>query len=545
MAINFTNLFTKLGKLFYGQDLTNTYRGTTFPTQVTAILNQYTSESLPLRAIASNAESSRTQLIAGASGSMLQLKTIAQNTLIKVVDEDAVLSDETLQLALEELIRQMVTNAQTVDASTVGITASALTGNGNGTIVVSSKRGDGKNAENVIAETVRVECTSDTSPTTANFTAYGDDGVADKLSQDWPAGSGITKTITAIDAAGSLLLNGDFDDEDDVANAPDDWVISVGTVGTTLLMTDYEVQRIVVSGPPTAGTYVVNWTNQSGKVQSTAPIAYNAAGSTLQAALRLLVGLELVTVSSTGTTPNFTHDITFTGVAGNLTQITVTNSTTGGTYTPSTVTSGSANAFVGKALLLDSDGAELTTIQQRIGGLKPLGQYAFNCWMQADVVPAAGVITIDLVDGIGGTVIADQAGTNNSFTVSASGLSTSFAVRNGVFRLPRVVPQLVYLRIRISTAISNTSTIAIDHAALTEMSELYADGPTVAIFSGNVPFTRGTPQNLADFWILTVTNDRAGKFQEYFERNFDMASKGLILPSNAAGGETINDSLIA
>lgn len=545
MAINLTNLFTKLGKLFYGQEIANTFRGTTYPAQINSIIDEYTSDSNALRAIGASVDTARTSMASGMSSAASSLKSSAQSTLIQVVLEDADLTDDTLTYALKELIAQMTSSGDDVDASTGAISASAITGNGDGTIVVSAKRGDGKNCENTLAETIRVECTSDTTPSTAGFTAYGDDSVSDKLSSDWPGGSGISRSLTAVGAASSLLTNGDMDDEDDRANTPDDWVLSVGTIGTTVLMTDYEVQRIVVTGPPLAGTYVVNWTNPAGKVQSTSPLAYNATGAVLQAALRLLEGLESVTVSTTGTTPLYTHDITFTGVAGNLTQITVTNNTTGGTYTPSTVTAGSANAYIGKALLFDSDGAELTCIQQRIDGLEALTQYAVNMWLQVDSVPAAGVLTIDLVDGIGGSVIADQAGTNNTFTVTCSSLTTSFVAYNGVFRIPKVVPALVYLRIRFTTAMSNTSTLAIDHVSLTEMTELYAGGPSAAIFSGNTPFTKGDSQTLADYWILTATNDRAGEIQEWFERNFEMNAKGLLLPSDSGGTETIGDALVA
>ena len=94
--------------------------------------------------------------------------------------------------------------------------------------------------------------------------------VTNRLAADWPEGSGISRTLTAVSAASSLLANGDFDDEDDLANAPDDWIASVATIGTTLKMTDYEVQEIVVSGTPTSGTWRIHWTNQASEAQTTA-----------------------------------------------------------------------------------------------------------------------------------------------------------------------------------------------------------------------------------------------------------------------------------
>src|SRR6185295_15946361 len=98
-------------------------------------------------------------------------------------------------------------------------------------------------------------------------------------------------------------------------------------------------------------------------------------------------GLSQVTVTSTGTTPLFTHTITFVGVAGNLSQITVVNNlTTGGTYTPGTTTNGSANAMIGRALELVGNGSTLPTLYRKLTGLKQLTQYALNVWMLADVV---------------------------------------------------------------------------------------------------------------------------------------------------------------
>jgi len=67
--------------------------------------------------------------------------------------------------------------------------------------------------------------------------------------------------------------------------------------------------------------------------------------------------------------------------------------------------------------------------------------------------------------------------------------------------------------------------------------ELYAGGPFVGIFSG------ATPAVNDDAWTLTVTNDRAGQFQEWYERAFDMRNKGFLLPTS--GVTLIPDSLIS
>lgn len=545
MAVSFSVLFTRLGKIFAAQGAINTARGTTIPPKVKAITDEFDDAALNLQQAISVVESAADSVSAGATGGMSALQSGATNLIVEMMNDDTALPSKDITTALALLIAQMVAGPQSVDASTVSASASAITGNGNGVLVVSAKRADGLANENLFAETITLQCTNDASPERATFTVTSPVAVLDQLSELWPGKSGLNTSLTATDPDGSLLGNGSFDEETTIANAPDDWIVSVGTIGTTLKMTDYEVQRITVTGTPSAGTYTVSWANQASKTQTTAPLPYDASSADLQAALRDLDGLDAIEVAtSAGTTPNFTHDITFTGVAGNLSQVTVANSTTGGTFTPSTVSGGSANAFVGKAIEFDSDGSQLTTIN-RLVSLQPLKQYAFNCFILADVVPAAGVITIDLVDGIGGSVIADAQATNNSFTITCSGLSTSFAARNGAFRTPRVLPPIVYLRIRISTAVSGGTSIFIDHAALTEMSELYVGGPWAQIFSGSSPFTKGDTQITPDYFTIAAANNGVGLFQQYFERNFSMREKGLLLPSNAAAGETIDDALIS
>lgn len=544
MAINFTTLFTRLGKGMYAQELINTSRGTTVPAAILAYGNEFNSASLALKKAFAPSESASRSYQSGANGAMTTMRDSMANVIIETVDADTPLDSRDIKTALVELIRQMVAASEDVDASTGTVSAGAIAGNGDGVLVASAKRADGKNNENLLAETILLSCISAATPATAVFQAKGDAAVADRLSSDWPGGSGAGRSVTAIDAANSLLANGDFDDEDDRANTPDDWILSVGTIGTTVKMTDYEVQSLTVTGPPTAGTYTISWQDPDGETHTTAPLVYSATASAVQAALRLLPGLSAVTVTATGTSPNWTHTITFVGVAGNLSQITVTNNSTGGTYTPGTTTAGSASAYAGKAVEFDSDGSQLTTLNQAVT-LAPLTQYAFCCRMLADVVPAAGVITIDLVDGIGGTVVADEAGTNNSFTVDCTALTTSFTAVTGVFRTPRVLPAAIYLRIRISTGVSSGTSIFIDHAALGAMTELYAGGPSAAIFSGKVPFRAGSGQVLPDRFTLTATNDRAGEFQEWFDRNWDMRGKGLLLPSVTDASETQADTLIA
>lgn len=78
-----------------------------------------------------------------------------------------------------------------------------------------------------------------------------------------------------------------------------------------------EVQTATPSTPPDAGTYKLNFGGSA-----TANIAWDASAATIQAALRLLPGLDLVTVSGTLATAVI---VTFVGYKGNAAMLTVTD----------------------------------------------------------------------------------------------------------------------------------------------------------------------------------------------------------------------------
>lgn len=541
-------LFNVQGKAFHAQDTINTARGTTVPTEINdvfTIFNNLTVDSEFEEIIGKIGDAGEKFRSVGGS-QMNALRSFCSDLLIKMVNDDNPQPNDTFLTALNELIKQMEDNSESVDASTVTASVSADAGNtGDGVVIASIKRGDGRNQENMLAEDI--EGVALNSGLAASIQFSGESSVS-KLSAAWPKGSGTGLSVTATDAASSLLANGDMEDEDDVDNAPDEWVVSVGTIGTTIKMTDVEVQTVEIGGSPTGGHYLLHWTNAAGEQQTTDPLAHDASQATVQAALRELEGLENIDVATTGTSPNFTHTITFTGRGGNLNQLTSTNNLTGGTptITHATTSDGTAQVFAGgKALELDSDGAELTTLNQRLQNLSPETAYGVSLWAIADVTPAAGVITLDLVDGIGGTVINDSEGNANSMTFNAADLTTSWKHLSDlvsgetVFRTPEVVPDLVYFRLRISTAVSSGTSVFVDNVAMVSMSELYSGGPLVAAFGGSVEFKSG------DKWTITTTNDRAGLVQEWYNRNFDMAEKGLLLPSNSAGSETVPDTVVA
>lgn len=547
-AVNHDGLFDLLGKAFKAQGDLNTARGTTVPASVIAVLDQFEklTTTTALASVPAAIPGALQSYVSSGSGLAQTLSAYCANLLIEMVNADTRLSRKTLSLALQELIKQMQSASASVEKSTIALTVTAgSSNNNNGAVVKSTKRGDGLVQEHSIAETFRIDVTNDATPETASLSLTGTLAASDLLSSDWPLGSGMKRSISAIDAASSLISNGDFETTTVVSGMPDDWIVSVGTPGTHLYLTTIEVQTVAITGTPTGGTYLLAYTNPSGKVQYTEPLAYNASASDVQSALQALEGLGSVTVSSSGSSPNYTHSVTFYGAGGNVTILSSVNRLTGGsspTITHGTTTAGTSQVFKGSySLACLGNGSTLTAFQQRLSNLKSETAYAVSLWAICDVVPAAGVVTVDLVDGIGGSVIQDKQGTNNSFTFNASSLTTSWkhltTLVSGecVFRMPTIVPPLVYLRIRQSTAISSGTIMFLDHVALAEMTEIYDGGPLLAVFSGS------NDMKVGDYWTVAVTNDRAGLVNEWCNRNFNLASLGLLLPSSSS--PTIPDSV--
>lgn len=167
-----------------------------------------------------------------------------------------------------------------------------------------------------------------------------------------------------------------------------------------------------------------------------------------------------------------------------------------------------------------------------LGVLLPLTSYAVNFWGKTSNTPAAGVLTVELVDG-NNTVINDAQGVANSFTVSLTSIGTTFVPKSGVFRMPKSVPSVVKIRLRLSTALSTGTNFFVDNLAMGRLTGTYDGGSGVAIFSGAAKFAAD------DYYTLTTTNDFGGAsnldtFQWLFDRLFDLRSMGILLPSNAS-----------
>lgn len=548
-------LFDVQGSIFNAMAALDTARLTTVPTEVLAALAaiKLLPTTLDMALVDESIPSAVSSWQSAGDSLAAQLAETCQNILREMVAADATQPEDSLRYALEYLIDFMAAGGYYVDASTIGFTLTPAAGNDADLVIAyTSRRGDGQVSQFCYAETIDVEVVAE-SATSPTLSLLGDAAVSNRLSQAWPGGSGVRLRLTATDAASSLLTNGDFEDAT-IDNVPDEWIVHVGSPGTSVSLTDPEQQTIAISGTPTGGSYVLVWTNAAGLTYATTHLPYAASASEVQEALRLIPGLDLVTVSATGTSPDYTHTVVFHGTPGDPGQLTSVNHLTGGT-TPTiahaTTVAGDAGAYKGRALAIAGDGAELTALYHELYLTEetvyflhcrvrrgPTGTTTTTSTSTTTTGSPVNQVRIALVAEIGGAVTLDPAGNANSTTIDVAGLSGSAHTSVWfAFALKKDQAQPVYLEIAVTGPLESGLTFYVDEVAVVQGTQLYVGGPYVAAFSGNTEVVNG------DAWTLQVSNNRGGEIQEWYHRCFNLAALGLQLP--ISGSTNIPDTLIA
>ena len=369
-AVNGDGLMDIQGKGFFALDTLNTVRLTTVPDEVVDFLDQFVTLTLDLelQATVEGLPAAAAGWQSAGGGLSSKIRDVCRDLMIEMVQDDSDEPDRDLTSTLEFLVQQMEDDGNYVDANAITLTLAANSANiGDPAICYTTRRGDGRVQENALAEVIQIEVTSDQSETSPGLSFIGEEAV-DSLAYDWPKGSGLNTSISGQDAAASLLSNGDFETTS-VSNTPDDWTVVTGTPGTTVQVTDAEVQTVVIAGSPTGGSYQLYYTNASSITRATDPIAHNADASAVQTALRALPGLGGITVASSGTSPDYTHTITFSGVAGIVTALTSKNNMQGGvasSITHATTVGGDAGAYKCRALRINGNGSEKTELYHEL-----------------------------------------------------------------------------------------------------------------------------------------------------------------------------------
>jgi hypothetical protein len=246
MAIVLTGaggLFTRIGRIGKLIYLANTHQAA-LPAAYDSLFDQFTSQPdrTWVRDLLDGYEGLLTIPVGGLSLGVAD----AQRILLEMVLADNPSAGTSIPAAVQEVITQMLANSDGVSECAVTSVATPLAGiQGTGVIVVGVLRGDGKKRQNLIAENAVVVCEIDSYSGGATagqeqFRFTGAPLTADRLSYNWPDGSGASWPFLAIDAAaaadanGNLLTNSDFETFT-VTNTPDNWAIEAGTAGTQIL----------------------------------------------------------------------------------------------------------------------------------------------------------------------------------------------------------------------------------------------------------------------------------------------------------------------
>lgn len=250
MAIDYANLFATLGKLGKFQLAINTQQDA-WDDKLEEIADAQ-DDQIARDAIADllSAESLKSAR-EGVQEISSKIRDSAEAVLIAYVKADRPDRAGSLESALEELRRQMAADSESVKSATVSVSSSAFSSNsGNGALVTTTKRGDGKTQELIVAETGVLSCTADsqTGSATENqetFTYAGAADEGDRYRENWPTGSDGSASFTVIDPSQdddlNVLTNSDFDSWSGSPLALDNWEKVAGTWATDLVREGTEV----------------------------------------------------------------------------------------------------------------------------------------------------------------------------------------------------------------------------------------------------------------------------------------------------------------
>ena len=341
------NLFNRLGKLGLLIKQMRSYQNSQLTNMTdtdVGVVGQLNTES-DIQGLMGNSYVSLLNNV-GIVGGQAQL--IAQQVISRMIFRDNPLLAQTLQSirtvdSIQDVIRQMKLAGATVLAMTITAAPDVFqtnggnfVGNGNGVLVFSVRRpSDGLVLENSFAEKILVTCVADSF---ASGTSVGNEGLIctgtgqepSPFDFNWPLGSDGQITFQAVNGSasnseGNILTNSGFDTFTTTANVPDNWVLFLGTAGTTIAEEDSIVFEGAASlrmiGDGSTKTTITQEFNVStgtlGILQPTTQYAFNLwgrRGGTAVSAGKLtirLVDQNRVTINDNNGTPNsFDIDLT-------------------------------------------------------------------------------------------------------------------------------------------------------------------------------------------------------------------------------------------
>ena len=168
--------------------------------------------------------------------------------------------------------------------------------------------------------------------------------------------------------------------------------------------------------------------------------------------------------------------------------------------------------------------ASISVSQTVATSVSPLRRYCCSFRYRASAAEGIAGKTFSVkLTGTGYT-----AGATEKVEVDGTTLTTSYVLGSFFVNLPKVVPS--DLAMVISFTGTPTVTLYVDDFGFAPVT--WHNGVGIAVVAGSTNFVNG------DLFTFTVDNNKAGAFQEYFRRNYNVQ-----LPSKTDGTETIPDSL--
>ncbi len=510
MTINFTTLFNKLRPIKDAFISIDTYRGTTAKTELEAILS-------PLGTELGDADTGGMTFdtidawkqLRDDPGYKTELKALAETIIIETIDADAGLSEKTIEEALAELHSQMDGASETVEDTTANIVITPPDADAPELFYTDLAVLPNYLFTRPNPETITGKVSGST------LVLKGQPEAPSNLSAQYPMGSGGELQL-GVTKADDGVVSGGLNEEDPArSSTPKGWLVQDGVIDTDIKLTTVEVQTVAISGSPTSGTYVLSFTNADGDELDTEPLPYDASGSQVQQELRKLDGLSAVTVSSAGSSPNYTHTVTFKGVGGDLALLAVKANTTGATITPAESTAGDTVVRSGRTLVFVGDGATQHHIRQRIS-LKASTNYVFRFFSAISNLAATGTMAVRVVDG-SGTILQSNAGSSWTINKSLSGYGTANTFEedgSANFSTPTDLPDVLYLEIYFSTALSNTHTCYVEDILLAELQE-FTPGLKFLLAENNRELQSD------DEYTVAITKGDTGEFWDWFVRLWD------------------------
>lgn len=181
------------------------------------------------------------------------------------------------------------------------------------------------------------------------------------------------------------------------------------------------------------------------------------------------------------------------------------------------------------SLKIVGDGALATIkLSQVVTGLIPRKRYVVGVWLKGGASVSAGALSLKM-EGTGYT-----AGTNEQISLNQAALAAlvNYGAYSFFFNVPEAVPSDFAIALSVTGPLANAGTIYVDGLCLAEAQ--WHGGTCFGIFPGAKPFLRGDKFTVD--WALASE----GAFQKFFRKWY-----GVQLPSDAAAGETISDTLVA